>query len=408
MKQLSKTEAEKRIKKLRQVIDHHRYLYHVLDKQEISEAALDSLKHELYELETQFPDLITKDSPTQRIGGRPLDKFQKVKHKERMLSMEDVFSEAEFLAWAERAEKVGGKKVKSFYCMTKIDGLAVSLIYKNGLLETAATRGDGRIGEDITQNVKTIEAVPLKLRILTAKELSKLAKQFDLPKSILVALESESGEINVRGEIFMKKSDFSKLNKAQQKAGKPDFANPRNISAGSVRQLDPAVTASRPLDFRAWSLLGLGDINQDAAMAILQLLGFNTTAGALQKTTSSVRQYLDNLQQQREKLDYWIDGTVVRVNEARDFRELGVVGKTPRGLVAWKFPPEEATTKVERVDWFVGRTGKLTPVATVEPTFVAGTTVTHATLHNADEIKRLSLKIGDTVILTKAGDIIPK
>ncbi len=408
MKQLSKSEAATRIKKLRTTIDHYRYLYHVLDRADISEAALDSLKHELYELEEMFPDLITPDSPTQRVGGVALDKFKKIKHSERMLSMEDVFSKEEFSAWLEKLDRFANKKIKEFYCMTKIDGLAVSLSYQSGLLKTGATRGDGRIGEDITQNVKTIESIPLKLRQLTKAEIDTLNKKYKLKSETLKTLEKSNSQIEIRGEIFMRKSDFEKLNQRQKKAGKPEFANPRNISAGSVRQLDPKITAERPLTFRAWALLGLGDINQDAALAITKLLGFKTADGVLAEGEMAVGKVMDQLEKKREKLDYWIDGLVVRVNNARDFRELGVIGKTPRAIVAWKFPPEEATTKVLQVDWYVGRTGKLTPVATVEPTFVAGTTVTHATLHNLDEIRRLGLKIGDTVILTKAGDIIPK
>lgn len=388
MSSLNKAEAKKRIKKLREVIDRHRYLYHVEDKAEISDAAHDSLKHELYTLEQEYPEFITPDSPTQRVGGKPLEKFKKVRHAERMLSMEDVFSEEEFSNWVKRLVNYGGQKVEDFYCMTKIDGLAVSLVYENGQLDVAATRGDGKVGEDITQNVKTIEAIPLKLRQV---------KDIDT-----------SGTINVRGEIFMGKKDFAKLNKTQKQKGQKEFANPRNVSAGSVRQLDPTITAQRPLDFRAWHLGGLGDIPQDKAMKILNQLGFKVAEGAHTKTEEDVEKYFKALGKKREKLDYWIDGVVVRVNNAQHYRDLGVVGKTPRGLVAWKFPPEEATTTVESVEWFVGRTGKLTPVANVSPTFIAGTTVTHATLHNADEIKRLGVKIGDTVILTKAGDIIPK
>lgn len=385
---MNKVDAKKRIEKLKQVIEHHRYLYHVLDKIEISDGALDSLKHELYEFEEQYPEFRTPDSPTQRVGGTPLPKFEKFKHAERMLSMEDVFTKDEFAGWVKRLVKFGGERVEDFYCMTKIDGLAVSLIYEDGELVMAATRGDGKIGENITQNARTIEAIPLKLRVVSGIDLSST--------------------INVRGEIFMGKRDFEKLNKTQVKLGKPEFANSRNISAGSVRQLDPKITASRPLDFRAWHLGGLGDINQAEAMDILQKLGFKVAEGARTKNEEEVEKYFKALEKKRDKLDYWIDGTVVRVNNAKHYKDLGVIGKTPRGLVAWKFPPEESTTQVKSVDWFVGRTGKLTPVANVAPTFIAGTTVTHATLHNVDEIKRLGVRIGDTVILTKAGDIIPK
>lgn len=386
-KNLTKTEAKKRIEKLRELISHYRYLYHVKDRSEISDAAHDSLKHELYELEQRFPDLITPDSPTQRVGGKALDKFKKVKHASRMLSMEDVFSEEEFKKWEERLAKVGGKKVQDYYCMQKIDGLAISLTYKDGVLETAATRGDGRVGEDVTQNIKTIEAIPLRLREIKKK----------LPKTL-----------EVRGEVFMSKKDFEKMNKALKKAGKKTFANPRNVSAGSVRQLDPKVTASRPLDFRAWHLGDIGQKTQEESMELLKDLGFKTAEGTHAKNRKEVKAYFDKTAKRREKIAHWIDGVVVRVNNHAYYGKLGVVGKTPRGLVAWKFPAEESTTKVLDVDWSVGRTGKLTPIARVEPTFIAGTTVQNATLHNLDEIRRLELKIGDTVILTKAGDIIPK
>ncbi|MFH1712096.1 MAG: NAD-dependent DNA ligase LigA, partial [Patescibacteria group bacterium] len=368
------------------------------------DAAHDSLKHELYTLEQEYPDLITSDSPTQRVGGQALDKYMKTKHRSRMLSMEDVFTQDEFHSWVERLVKVGGKKVESFYCMTKIDGLAISLTYKDGLLDVAATRGDGKIGENVTQNIKTIDAIPLRLRQPTDAELKKL----DLPKSVIEFVKTPKGQIDIRGEVFMNKKDFEKMNLARKKAGKPEFANPRNISAGSVRQLDPKITASRPLDFRAWQMEDIGQKTQTASIEILKLLGFKPAEGTRIPSEMDVAKYLSELKNNREKIPYWIDGVVVRVNHHQYFEDLGVIGKTPRGLVAWKFPPEEATTRVLEVNWFVGRTGKLTPVAVVEPTFIAGTTVQNATLHNPDEIKRLGVKIGDTVILTKAGDIIPK
>ena len=387
MKSITKTEAKKRIEKLRKVIDEYRYAYHVLDKADISEAALDSLKHELYELEQQYPDLITSDSPTQRVGGKPLAKFKKITHASRMLSMEDVFSETEFLDWQQRLERYLGTPVHDFFCMQKIDGLAISLVYEDGVLKTAATRGDGTIGEDVTQNIKTIESIPLRLRETSAK----------LPK-----------RVEVRGEVFMSKKDFERMNKTLEKAGEKTFANPRNVSAGSVRQLDPKITASRPLDFRAWELDGVEVKTQVEAIGLLQKIGFKVADGVHAKSAKEVEAYFAKTGKQREKIPHWIDGVVVRVNHRKTFADLGVVGKTPRGIVAWKFPAEEATTRVLDVEWSVGRTGKLTPIARVEPTFVAGTTVQNATLHNMDEISRLGLKIGDTVILTKAGDIIPK
>lgn len=395
---MTKAQAEKRVKKLREVIAHHRYQYHVLDKQELSDAALDSLKHELFQLEQTFPELVTPDSPTQRVGGKPLKDFAKVTHRSRMLSMEDVFSEEEFLDWVKRLQKHLGKPIEDFYCMTKIDGLAVSLTYKNGVLVKAATRGDGRIGEDVTQNAKTVESIPLTLRSISSSDL----KRFGLGKDALMQT------LDVRGEIYMTKDDFEELNRRRKKAGEPLFANPRNVSAGSIRQLDPEITKSRPLKFRAWSLETIGQASHVDSMRMLTLLGFKTAEGSHAKQATDVSKRYAEAMAHREELPYWIDGLVVRVNSHEMFRDLGVVGKTPRGLAAWKFPPEEAATQLRSVHWQVGRTGKLTPVATVEPVFLAGTTVEHATLHNMDEIARLDVKIGDTVILTKAGDIIPK
>ncbi|MDA0208499.1 MAG: NAD-dependent DNA ligase LigA [bacterium] len=386
MKSLNRSEAEKRLKALREEIRHHRYLYHVEDRQEISDGALDSLKHELDELEQQFPDLITADSPTQRVGGEPLPKFEKVMHRERMLSMNDAFSFAEMQTWEKRIEKVAGGVITPYITMTKIDGLAVSLIYHHGQLVTAATRGNGRIGENVTQNVKTIESIPLRLSC------------------------NASGLIEVRGEIYMRKDDFETLNEQREQAGEPRFANPRNVSAGSIRQLDPAITASRPLRFRAWHLSGdeIDIGTQSDRLKRLRALGFATAPFHRCNNIEEVKREFVRMSADREALAFWIDGLVVRVDDMQLYEQLGVVGKTPRGLIAWKFPAEEVTTKLIDVQWQIGRTGKLTPVATVEATQVAGTTVQHATLHNMDEIRRLGLMIGDTVILTKAGDIIPK
>lgn len=381
---VNNVETKKRIEKLKKVIEHHRYLYHVEDRQEISEAALDSLKHELFALEQQHPELITPDSPTQRVGGQPREQFSKVTHRSRMLSMEDVFSFEELEAWLKRIEKVAKEPVNNFYTMVKVDGLAVSLTYEDGVLIRAATRGDGRIGEDVTQNVRTIESVPLAMR------------------------EALPGVVDVRGEIYITKKDFNTLNKQLEKAGEKTYANPRNLAAGSVRQLDPAMAAARPLRFVAWHLDDVGQKTQTKSIAQLKELGFPVVDGTAVEGLEGVNRAFETIHKKRENYPYWIDGLVVRVDNLKQYDDLGVVGKTPRGLVAWKFPPEESTTQVKEVHWFVGRTGKLTPVATVTPTFIAGTTVTHATLHNADEIDRLDIRIGDTVILTKAGDIIPK
>ena len=386
---MTKSEAKERIAKLREAINEYRYQYHVLDNLEISESALDALKHELKLLEDEYPDLITSDSPTQRVAGTALAKFSKITHVTPMLSIEDVFTFDELREWETRMKKVGAHAALDYYAMVKVDGLAMSLVYQDGVFVSAATRGDGAVGEDVTHNVRTIESVPLKLRSINGVD--------------------TSGRVEVRGEVYMPKKGFEALNKAQAKKGEPLFANPRNVSAGSIRQLDPAVAASRPLAFFAWRLVdGITSTTQAEGMETLRSLGFTTPPGEACADVASIQKFFDRIAKQREKLDFWIDGVVIRVNNNRIFDQLGVVGKTPRGIAAWKFPPEESTTKVLSVDWFVGRTGALTPVATVDATFIAGTTVTHATLHNADEIERLGLKIGDTVILTKAGDIIPK
>ena len=406
---MSKAEAKERILKLRKLIDKYRYEYHVLDTQEVSDAVNDSLKHELYTLEQQYPEFVSPDSPTQRVGGKPLDKFKKVPHVYPMLSMEDVFSFDELNDWHDRLLRSREGVPVDFYSMLKIDGLAISLVYEDGILQTAATRGDGKIGEDVTNNVKTIDAVPLSLREPDESDLKKLKKDFGLSDKTLEAVRSRSGRIEIRGEVYMPKKAFEKMNKERAKRGEETFANPRNVSAGSIRQLDPAIAASRPLDFLAWRLeTDLGESTQTAGVEILKLFGLKTSIGEHAQTLVDVKKFFETIAKKREKLDFWIDGVVVRVNDNLAYRQLGIVGKTPRGLVAWKFPAEEATTKVESIEWFVGRTGALTPVANVSPTFVAGTTVVHASLHNADEIERLGLKVGDTVILTKAGDIIPK
>ena len=387
---MTKAEAKKRIEKLKDVIAQHRYANHVLDKTTISEAALDSLKHELYQLEQKFPDLITPDSPTQRIGGKPLEKFEKITHARPMLSIEDVFTREEFEAWVSRIEKLlplSGRL--SFFCMPKIDGLAISLVYENGFLKTAATRGDGRIGEDVTSNIKTIDAVPLTLS--GGKSWSKV-------------------RVEVRGEVFFPIKEFEKMNRELRAKGEDTFANPRNTAAGSVRQLDPQITASRNLSFVAWDLVSdVGQKTVEEEWKILNEMGFKTAPESiLTITLDAIALRWRELQKIRERLPCWIDGMVVRVNNNALFEKLGVVGKTPRGLVAWKFPAEEATTRVLEIIWTVGRTGALTPVAVVEPTWIGGTTVQHATLHNIDEIERLDIRVGDTVVLFKAGDIIPK
>ncbi|MEK7212023.1 MAG: NAD-dependent DNA ligase LigA, partial [Patescibacteria group bacterium] len=410
---MNKQEAKERIAKLRKEIDHHRYLYHVLDRVEISDAALDSLKHELYKLEQQFPDLITPDSPTQRVGGEALKQFKKVTHKTPMLSIEDVFSLEEFADWEKRIQKLVPRANFDYYAEVKMDGLAVSLIYKDGVFDVGSTRGDGKIGEDVTQNLKTIEAIPLSLREPSEREIDHFLSKYgdELDKKIFERkIKNLSSEVEIRGECFMTKKVFDELNRVQKKNGEPSFANPRNIAAGSIRQLDSKITASRKLDFYGYALMtDFGQKTHEAAHEILRLLGIKVNPeNRRAKNLAEAGEFHQHLEKVRPKLNYWTDGAVVVVNENDIFDKLGVVGKTPRGMVAYKFPPEQVTTVVRAVRWQVGRVGAVTPVAVMDPANVGGTTVRHATLHNLDEIKRLGVKIGDTVILEKAGDVIPK
>ena len=410
---MTRESVKRRLAQLRQAIDHHRYQYHVLDRPELSEAALDSLKHELYLLEQEHPDLITSDSPTQRVGGRPLDKFDKVTHAAPMLSIEDVFTFEELQSWHDRIAKLTTRGLDDYYCEIKMDGLAISLVYEDGELVSGATRGDGRVGEDVRQNLKTIEAIPLRLRQPESGDIADLSagegSGVDSQK-LQKRLRTLAGRIEVRGEVFMTKAVLESLNRAQAQAGLPPFANPRNAAAGSIRQLDPAVTASRHLDFFGYALIGdFGLATHEQAHRLMRLLGVKTNplsrrADSLEK----IERYHEEVRARREELPYWTDGAVVVVNDDRIFESLGTVGKTPRGIVAYKFPAEQATTVIEDIKVQIGRTGALTPVAVMRPVRVAGTTVTHASLHNADEISRLGVKIGDTVVVEKAGDVIPK
>lgn len=379
---MDKTAAEKRIAKLRELINDYRYHYHVLDESIMSEAAADSLKHELSELEKEYPELITPDSPTQRVAGRPLDKFTKVRHKERMISLADVFSEDEVRDWVRANEKLVGK-IQTYFTDIKMDGLACALHYDDGLLTQAVTRGDGMVGEDVTMNVRTIENVPLRI--------------------------SETGHVEVRGEIVIFKQDFEELNAAQVKAGEKPFANPRNLAAGSIRQLDPRVAAKRKLKFMAYDLVEPNLPTHGEAYAKLRELGFRTSGEDKVFTSiADVLQEIKRLDESRQALPFNTDGMVIKIDDRAVYQKLGIVGKTPRGAVAFKFPAEESTTRVKDIVISIGRTGAATPVAILDPVVVAGSTVRHASLHNADEIARLDVRIGDTVIIYKAGDIIPQ
>lgn len=382
---ITKTEAEARIIKLREIINDYRYHYHVLDESIMSEAAADSLKHELSQLEEQFPELITPDSPTQRVAGKPLDKFQKVTHEKRMISLADVFSEDEIRGWIARNEKlIPGGKIKEFFTDIKMDGLACALKYKDGLFVQAVTRGDGLVGEDVTTNVRTIENIPFRI--------------------------DEMGDVEVRGEIIIFKKDFEKLQEKQRKKGEKEFANPRNLAAGSIRQLDPKIAASRPLKFIAYDLVKPNLPTHKEAYDKLRAMKFQTSNEDLvwSSVSTDLFKYIHELDEYRKCLPFNTDGMVIKINDRKIYDELGIVGKTPRAAVAFKFPAEESTTKVRDIVISIGRTGAATPVAILDPVEVAGSTVRHATLHNADEIARLDLRIGDTVIIYKAGDIIPQ
>lgn len=384
---MNKEDAMKRILKLRELINDYRYHYHVLDQSTMSEAAADSLKHELSQLEATYPDLITPDSPTQRVAGRPLDKFTKVEHVQRMISLADVFSESEIREWVARNYKLVEKTVHfDYFTDIKMDGLAMSLHYENGVLKRAVTRGDGLVGEDVTMNVRTIENVPLKLR------------GADIP-----------AKVEVRGEVIIFKADFEALNEAQKQKGEKPYANPRNLAAGSIRQLDPKIAASRPLRFMAYDLVSPDLATHQLAYETLRMFGFQTSnQDQVFSTLDEVFTEIKRLGETRANLPFGTDGMVIKINDRSIYRQLGIIGKTPRAAVAFKYTAEESTTKVRDIVIQIGRTGATTPVAIFDPVEVAGSTVRHATLHNADEIKRLDLRIGDTVIVYKAGDIIPQ
>jgi len=391
---MTKTQAAARIAKLRDLINEYRYEYHVNNHSIMEESAADGLKHELAALEDQHPDLITPDSPTQRVAGTPLPQFVSYEHQTRMLSLNDVFNEAEVTAWFERIKKLAPGATFEFFVDTKMDGLACSLVYQDGVLVRGVTRGNGLVGEDVTQNVKTIESIPLRLRPVHGRE---------------VFLR---GRTEVRGEIVMFKDAFAKLNEAREKQGLPLFANPRNLAAGTVRQLDPQLVAARPLQFVAWEIIrdNPTDVPTYAdAYQILRDLGLHANKhAAVVKDIAGVMKFAHHWEEKRHTLPFNTDGLVVKVNNRERFARLGVVGKAPRGAVAYKYPAEQATTKVKDIFVSIGRTGAATPVAVLEPVVVAGSTVQMATLHNEGEVKRKDVRVGDTIIVHKAGDIIPE
>ncbi|MDI6883125.1 MAG: NAD-dependent DNA ligase LigA [Patescibacteria group bacterium] len=408
---MTKAKIKQRLEKLKKVINYHRYLYHVQDREEISQAALDSLKKEFFDLEQKYPEFITPDSPTQRVAGEPLEKFEKVWHKTPMLSFNDAFSQKDINDWQERNSKLLSQDELSridFYCEPKLDGLAIELVYEDEILKTGSTRGDGIRGEDVTQNLKTIEAIPLKLREI--EEVIEDLKKEGSKELFTNLKEKGQKEIIVRGEAIIKKKDFEKVNKTQKEKELPLYANPRNLAAGSVRQLDPKITASRHLDSNIYELVtDFGQKTHQEKHKILKAFGFKTTNkyNKYCKNLKEVFEFYNFWQKNREKLAYEIDGIVVQINDNKIFEKLGVVGKSPRGAIAYKFPLKQATTLVEDIKLQVGRTGALTPVAYLKPVQIGGVTISRATLHNQDEIERLGVKIGDTVIVGRAGDVIP-
>ncbi|MBI2047815.1 MAG: NAD-dependent DNA ligase LigA [Parcubacteria group bacterium] len=379
-----------RIEQLRKTIERHRYLYHVEDKEEISAAALDSLKYELASLEEKYPELITPDSPTQRVAGKPLPEFKKIKHKISQWSFNDAFSPEDIRDFDERVKKMLAAYFKhpvspSYTCELKIDGLKIVLTYKQGILQTAATRGDGVVGEDVTSNVKTIDSIPL---LLTK------------PVSIVV-----------EGEVWLGKKELERINKERKKNEESLFANPRNAAAGSIRQLDPKIASARKLDTFIYDLSFSKDSlpeTQYEELILLKKFGFKVNKHfGLCKNADEIIAYWEKWKSKSRAEDYLIDGVVIKVNERKYQEILGYTGKAPRYAIAFKFPAEQVTTVVENIVLQIGRTGVLTPVAYLKPVLVAGSVVSRATLHNEDEIKRLDVRVGDTVILQKAGDVIP-
>ena len=387
-------QPESRAKELRDLLAKYSYEYHVLDAPSVEDAVYDSLFGELKKIEAEYPELITPDSPTQRVGNELLGGFQKVKHSSRMLSLNDVFDHADIEAWVKRMDKQLPGRTHEFFADIKMDGLACALIYEDGLFTQAVTRGDSFIGEDVTSNVRTIKNVPLRLRE---------------EKGFETFLR---GRTEIRGEIVMLKDDFNRLNEKRKATGEPEFANPRNLAAGTIRQLDPKLVAARPLHFRAYDLLR--DNPEDvptnmAAYETLTALGVTRNKQASVFTNlGDVMAFVDEWDKKRNDLPFNTDGLVIKVNDRAQFRELGVVGKQPRAAVAYKYAAEQATTIVKDIVISIGRTGAATPVAVFDPVVVAGTTVQHASLHNADEIARKDIRVGDTVIIFKAGDIIPQ
>jgi len=385
---------EKKIEALREKIRHHEYRYYVLDDPEISDADFDTLMNELKRLEAEHPALVTPDSPTQRVGGKPREGFVKAKHSSPMLSLDNAYSEEELRDWERRVHELSGRTDLEYMCELKLDGMSLALVYSDGRLERGITRGDGSVGEDVTLNVRTVRSIPLSI----AKDKLKKA--------------GVPGDFEVRGEMLMPLAAFRKLNEERERQGLSVFANPRNFTAGTVRQLEPSITAQRRMDFFAYMLLKDGQTyfdRQSKAMDALELVGFKVNPNRkLAKNLGEVWKFIQSWEAKRESLPYEIDGIVVKVDRTAWQRELGFTGKAPRWAIAYKYAARGAVTLLEAIKPQVGRTGKLTPVAWLTPVPIGGTTVSRATLHNMDEIERLGVKICDFVEVERGGDVIPK
>jgi DNA ligase (NAD+) len=391
---MSSSAIEKKIDALREKIRHHEYLYYVLDAPEIKDAEFDGLMNELKKLEGEHPRLIMPDSPTQRVGGKPREGFVKAKHSSPMLSLDNAYSEEELRDWERRVHELSGRTDVEYMCELKLDGMSLALVYSGGRLERGITRGDGSIGEDVTLNVRTVRSVPLSV---SRDKLKKAGIPMDF---------------EVRGEMLMPIAAFRKLNEEREKQGLAAFANPRNFTAGTVRQLEPSITAQRRMDYFAYMLLKDGRTffdRQSKAMDALDAAGFKVNPNRkLVKNLDEVWKFIRSWEEKRESLPYEIDGIVVKVDRTALQDELGFTGKAPRWAIAYKYAARGGVTKVEDIVPQVGRTGKLTPVAWLTPVPIGGTTVTRATLHNMDFVEELGIKIGDWVEVERGGDVIPK
>ena len=383
-----------RLNEIKKLLSKYSYEYYALDQPSVSDAVYDSLMSELKQIEAAHPAWITPDSPTQRVGNKLSDGFAKVRHPRRMVSLNDVFDKDDVVAWVNRIDKLLPAENHEFFADIKMDGLACALIYIDGIFTQAVTRGDSFVGEDVTNNVRTIKNVPLRLHETKGYEIFL------------------RGRTEIRGEIIMLKKDFTALNERQRAAGKPEFANPRNLAAGTIRQLDPKLVAERPLRFRGYDIIrdNADDVPTNSfAYQALTALGITRNKQASVFTDiAGVMNFVNEWDEKRQKLPFNTDGLVIKINDRIRFDELGLVGKNPRGAVAYKYAAEQATTIVRDIVISIGRTGAATPVAVFDPVVVAGTTVQHASLHNADEIARLDVRRGDTVVVFKAGDIIPQ